>query len=152
MRSLSKILLPLCAILALSLSGCASLSGALAPSAVPLEQAAVAAAVYHTVSAGGADADTQRARAARINRIAKEVLAIDTGTDTSFVNLQTIVQVKIQGLNLDPADAILANLLVQTLGETVKAQLNVSAVDAINPQTRVAIAAVCKWVIADTGG
>lgn len=136
----------------LALSGCASLSGALAPSALPLEQAAVAAAVYTTISANHADPATQTARAARINAVAKAVLAVDQNGNMALADIEIIVNAKIAQLNLPPADLVLAQLLTASLGQAVQSQLALASKGAISPQTQVAIAAVCNWIIADTGG
>lgn len=134
------------------LSGCAGLSTMLAPSSLPLEQAAVAAAVFTAETANHAGAVEQKARALRINAIAKQVLALDTGANMALVDIEIIVNAKIQALNLPVADLLVANLLVNALGQAVQAQLAVTTKGAISPQTQVAIAGVCNWIIADTGG
>jgi hypothetical protein len=134
-----------------SLSACAGLSDLLAPSAQPLEQAAVAAAVMSTITANHADAATQKARAAKIASIANQVLALDTGTNMALVDIEIIVNSKIAALNLPPVDMLLADMLTASLGQALQAQLAITTKGAVSPQTQIAIAAVCKWVIVDSG-
>ena len=137
---------------ALSVTGCAALSTLSAPQYLPLEQAAVAAAVYTAETANHADAATQTARAAKINAIAKQILAVDQGTSAALADIELIANAKVAALNLPPADLLVAQLLVASLGQAIQAQLAVTTQGAISPQTQVAIADVCKWIITDTGG
>lgn len=137
---------------AVMLSGCGNLSAFLAPSAMPLEQAAVGAAIFSAESANKATPAEQIARAGTINRIAKEILATDTGTSAALADVEVIVNAKVQALNLPAADALVADLLVKALGDTVQAQLSITTKGAVSPQTQVAIATVCGWIITDTGG
>lgn len=138
--------------LILSLSGCAGLSTMLAPSALPLEQAAVAAAVFTTISANHASPTEQAARAARVITVAKAILAADTGANMALADVEIIVNSRIQSLGLPPAELLLAQLLTASLGQAVQAQLALTTKGAISPDTQIAIAAVCKWVIMDAGG
>jgi hypothetical protein len=137
---------------AFALTACAGLSNLLAPSALPLEQAAVGAAVYTAETANGASAADQVARAAKINAIAKQVLAIDTGTNSALADIELIVNAKVAQLNLPPADLLVAQLLTASLGQAIQSQLAITTKGAVSPQTQVAIAQVLNWVIADTGG
>jgi hypothetical protein len=134
------------------LSGCAGLSNLLAPSALPLEQAAVGAAVYAAETANHASPAEQVARAVKINAIAKQVLALDQGTNMALADIELIVNAKIAALSLPPPDLLIATLLTASLGQAVQAQLAVTTKGAISPQTQVAIAAVAGWIITDTGG
>lgn len=135
-----------------ALTACAGLSNLLAPSALPLEQAAVGAAVYTAETANHASAVEQIARAVAINKIAKQVLSIDQNSSMALVDIELIVNAKVQALNLPPPDMLVAALLTAALGQAVQAQLAVTTKGAISPQTQVAVAAVCGWIIADTGG
>ena len=144
-------LLPLLLILT-TISGCAATSQLIAPSSLPLEQAAIGAAVFTAVSANKADAATQTARAAKINAIAKQILAADSGVNMALSDVEIIVNARIQQLNLPPADAIVADMLVQALGQALQQQLALSTKGAISPTTQLAVAQVCNWIIADTGG
>lgn len=134
------------------LCGCAGLSSLLAPSALPLEQAAVGAAVFTAESANHASAVEQIARAQRINSIAKQILAVDQNSNMALADIEIVVNAKLQALNLPAADALVAELLVSALGQAVQAQLAVTTKGAISPQTQIAVATVCNWIIADTGG
>ena len=145
------LLLPLLLILTAT-SGCAYTSQLIAPSSLPLEQAAIGAAVFTAVSANKADAATQTARAAKINAIAKQILAADSGVNMALSDVEIIVNARIQQLNLPPADAIVADMLVQALGQALQQQLALSTKGAISPTTQLAVAQVCNWIIADTGG
>ncbi len=149
MRSL-KILTVVSAIGALT--ACASLSSLLSPAAAPLEQAAIGAAVFASVSADKASSAVQAQRAAKINQIAKEVLALDTNTSMALVDVEVIVNSKIAALNLPAQDLLLAQILTASLGQAIQAQLALTSKGAVSPQTQVAIATVCGWIIADTGG
>jgi hypothetical protein len=135
-----------------AMTGCAGLATLVSPSAMPLEQAAVGAAVFTTISNGKASVETQTARAARINAVAKQVLAIDQKSSMALVDVETIINAKLQSLNLPPADLLLGQMLVATLGQALQAQVAVTSKGALSPQTQIAIADVCNWVIADTGG
>lgn len=145
------LLLPLLLILTAT-SGCAYTSQLIAPSSLPLEQAAIGAAVFTAVTANKADAATQTARAAKINAIAKQILAADSGVNMALSDVEIIVNARIQQLNLPPADVLVADMLVQALGQAVQQQLALSTKGAISPVTQVAVAQVCNWIIADTGG
>ena len=140
------------ALAAVSLTACAGLSSLLAPSAMPLEQAAVGAAVFTAETANKASAAEQVSRAVIINRVAKQILALDQGTNMALTDLEVIVNAKVQALNLPAADALVAELLVNALGQAVQAQLAVTTKGAVSPQTQIAVATVCNWIIADTGG
>jgi hypothetical protein len=140
------------ALAAITLTACAGLSSMLAPSALPLEQAAVGAAVFTAESANHASPAEQIARAQRINAIAKQILAVDQNTNMALADVEVIVNAKVQALNLPIADALVAELLVNALGQAVQAQLAITTKGAVSPQTQVAVAAVCGWIIADTGG
>jgi hypothetical protein len=142
----------LAAIAVSSLSACAGLSSLLAPSAMPLEQAAVGAAVFTAETANHASAADQVARAATINKIAKAILAVDQSSSMALADVQIIINAKVQALNLPAADLLVAQLLTAALGQAVQAQLAVTTKGAVSPQTQVAIATVCGWIIADTGG
>jgi hypothetical protein len=147
-----RLKLALAGVVLAALTACAGLSTFLAPSALPLEQAAIAAAVFSTETANHADATTIKARALRINAIAKQVLAVDQGGNMALVDIEIIVNSKVASLNLPAPDLLLAQLLVASLGQAVQAQLALTTKGAISPQTQVAIADVCNWIIADTGG
>jgi hypothetical protein len=140
------------ALVVAALSACAGLATFVSPAAMPLEQAAVGAAVFTTISANKASPAVQAERAQRINAIAKQVLALDKNSSMAIVDVEIIVNSKIASLNLPPADLLLAQLLTASLGQALQAQLAVTTKGAISPQTQVAIADVCSWVIADTGG
>lgn len=140
------------AVMAFTLTACAGLSNLLAPSAMPLEQAAVGAAVYTAETANKATPAEQVARAATINKIAKAVLAADTNTSMALADVELIVNAKVSALGLAPADMLVAQLLTASLGQAIQAQLAVTTKGAVSPQTQVAIADVCNWIIADTGG
>jgi hypothetical protein len=133
-------------------AACVPLSELTAPASMPLEQAAVAAAVVTTITANHADAAEQKARAARIVTIAREVLTLDTGASMALADVEIIVNSKVAQLNLPPADALLADMLVAMLGAEMQRQLALSTTGAVSPTTQVAIAAVCRWVIVDAGG
>lgn len=153
MRSFKSLLiLPSLLLLAASLSGCGSLSALIAPSAQPLEQAAVGAAVFTAETANHADAATVKSRAATINKIAKDVLSLDTGTSMALADVEVIVNSKVAQLNLPPADVLVAQLLTATLGQALQAQLAITTKGTVSPQTQVAIATVCGWIVTDTGG
>lgn len=142
----------LIALALVALTACAGLSNLLAPSAMPLEQAAVGAAVFTAETANHATVVEQTARAVTINKIAKEVLAVDTNSSMALADVEIIVNAKIATLNLPAADMLVAALLTNALGQAVQAQLAVTTKGAISPQTQVAVATVCGWIIADTGG
>jgi hypothetical protein len=153
MRSLSYGLksIALAAVL-VTLSACAGLSNLLAPSALPLEQAAIGAAVFTAETASHATPVEQIARASQINKIAKAILAVDQSSNMALADVEIIVNAKVQALNLPPADLLVAELLTNALGQAVQAQLAVTTKGAVSPQTQVAIATVLGWIIADTGG
>jgi hypothetical protein len=135
-----------------ALYGCAALSNLLSPSAAPLEQAAVGAAVFTTETANHATPAQQAQRAATINKIAKAVLAVDQNSNMALSDVEVIVNSKIAALNLPAQDLLLAQLLTASLGQAIQAQLAVTTKGAVSPQTQVAVADICNWVIADTGG
>lgn len=126
-------------------SGCAYMSTLVAPASLPLEQAAVAAAVSTVIG-------NDKAKAARVVSIARAVLAIDQNTNMALVDVEIIVNAKIAALKLPPLDAALAASLTAALGQAVQQQLALTTKGAISPQTQVAIADVCNWVIVDAGG
>lgn len=128
----------------LSLSACENLSALVAPAAQPLEQAAVAAAVEATVKG-------DPVKAARVVAIAREVLVLDSGTSAALADIEIIVNAKVAALSLPPADQLLAAVLVAALGQAVQQQLAITTKGAVSPQTQIAIASVCKWVIVDAG-
>ena len=134
------------------LAGCVPLSELTAPASMPLEQAAVAAAVMTTITANHALPDEQKTRAAKIVTIAREVLTLDTGASMALADVEVIVNSKVAQLNLPPADALLADMLVAALGAQMQRQLALTTSGAVSPTTQVAIAAVCRWVIVDAGG
>lgn len=134
------------------LTACAGLSSFLSPAAQPLEQAAVGAAVFAAVSADKATPAVQAQRAATINKIAKEVLSLDTGTSMALTDVEIIVNAKVAALNLPAAEQLLASLLTAALGQAIQAQLAVTTKGAISPTTQIAIATVAGWIIVDTGG
>ena len=140
------------AVMFLLMTGCVGLATFMSPSAMPLEQAAVGAAVFTTITNGKPSVEVQAARAARINAVAKQVLAIDQKSNMALVDVEIIVNAKIQSLNLPPPDLLLAQMLVATLGQALQAQLAVTSKGVISPQTQLAIADLCNWIIADTGG
>ena len=111
----------------------------------------MAAAVYTAETQGNADPTTQHARAVKINTIAKQVLAIDQNTSMALVDVEAIVDAKIATLNLPAPDLIVANMLTAALGQALSAQLALTTKGAISPQTQIAIADVCNWIITDTG-
>jgi hypothetical protein len=135
-----------------ALTACAGLSNLLAPSALPLEQAAVGAAVFTAETANHASPVEQVARAVAINKIAKQILAVDQNSSMALTDVELIVNAKVQALNLPAPDMLVAALLTASLGQAVQAQLAVTTKGAISPQTQVAVATVCNWIIADTGG
>lgn len=137
---------------AFAMGGCAFTSALIAPAAMPLEQAAIGAAVFTAETANKATAATQAARAATINKVAKQILAVDQNTSMALTDVELIVNAKVQALGLPAADLLVANLLTAALGQALQAQLAVTTKGAISPQTQVAVAAVCNWIIADTGG
>jgi hypothetical protein len=144
--------LALLAVALTALTACAGLSNLLAPSAMPLQQAAVGAAVFTAETANHATPAEQVARAVTINKIAKAILAVDQNSNMALADVEVIVNAKVQALNLPAADLLVAELLTNALGQAVQAQLAVTTKGAVSPQTQVAIATVCNWIIVDTGG
>lgn len=144
--------LALLAVTLATLTACAGLSSLLSPSALPLEQAAVGAAVFTAETANHASPADQVARAVQINKIAKAILAVDTNTNMALADVEVIVNAKVQALNLPLPDLLVAELLTNALGQAVQAQLAVTTKGAVSPQTQIAVATVCNWIIADTGG
>ena len=139
-------------VVALSMGACSSLATLVQPSAMPLEQAAVGAAVFAAESADKATPAVQAQRAARINAIAKQILALDSQSSMALTDVELIVNAKIAALGLPAQDALLASILTASLGQAIQAQLAVTSKGAISPTTQIAIADICNWVIADTGG
>lgn len=144
-------LLVICS-LAYLMTGCAGLATLVSPAAMPMEQAAVGAAVYTAETANHVSPAEQVARAVKINQIAKEILAVDQSASMALADVEIIVNAKIQALNLPPPDMLVASLLTAALGQALQAQLAVTTKGAISPQTQIAVATVCSWIIADTGG
>src|SRR5271154_1025641 len=98
-----------------ALCGCAGLSNLLAPSAMPLEQAAVGAAVFTAETANHATSVQQTQRAVTINKIAKAILAVDQNSNMALSDIEIVVNSKITALNLPPQDLLLAQLLTASL-------------------------------------
>lgn len=142
-------LIALVAAAAFMLSACTGLSSLLAPSAQPLEQAAVAAAVATAVGVNKSIAE-QTARARVIKNIAQMVLDLDTGTNVALFDVEAAINAKVLSLKLPPQDVLLAQLLTQAFTGAVAAELQTKTNGVISPNTQVAIANVAKWVIADT--
>jgi len=131
-----------CLALTVALAGCAILQSA---PAVPVEQAAVAAAVV-TVEV------KDPAAGPKIVSIAKAVLAADTGASVALSDISTLVNTEIAKLNLPPADQVLADALVAALEQQITAIVSAKTGTVVSPSTQLAIATVCNWVIADAGG
>lgn len=134
------------------LGGCTTLGNFATPAANPLVQVAADVAVAQAVGTG-ADA---HARAQKIASIANAALAIDTGNSTTLVAVESAVTAQIAKLSLPPADALAAQVLVQTLGGIVTQQLTAGGGAVTTPagtaktSTTVAIALVLNDVIAAT--
>jgi len=136
----------LCMLSMLTLDGCAAINAyTQSPAAVPLEQAAVAAAVASVVKGDAV-------KAARIVSIAKAVLAADTGVSVALPDVEKLINNKVLALNLPAADQILAGILTAAVTEAIQAQISIATQGAISSSTQLAIATVCKWVITDAGG
>lgn len=111
--------------------------------------AAVAAAVATTITDGNPTKAQAAVRASKIAQIAREVLALDQGANMALVDVQVIVNSKIAQLDLPPADIFLAQMLTASLGQIIQQQLALTSKGAVSPDTQIAIATVCQWIIND---
>ena len=142
------LLIGLLMVSAAGLTGCAEISKLSTPAAQPFVQVAVDLAVARAV---GTDPTTQQAQALKIKTIAQEVLAIDTGSSVPLSALEATVTAKIATLHLQPADAQAAQILVVTLGALVQQQIGSATTGgAVTPDTKVAVAQICNFVITAT--
>lgn len=132
------------AALALSaLGGCQYLTS---PAAQPFDAVAVAVAVDAVV---GTDTLTQAAKAAAVKKIASEVLAADTGAVTTVASLEALAGTKIALLKLPPGEEAAVNLVLAVLDTAVNQYLAKLGGSSNAANAQVAVAAVCKWVIAE---
>lgn len=145
--SIMPLILVALVVLGLSgLGGCTAVNSfTQAPANIPVERIAVAAAVATVV---GAD----QAKAAHVISIAKAVLAADTGAAVALSDVELLVNARVAALGLPPVDAALAAVLMAAVSQAIQNQINISTQGVVSPQTQLAIATVCKWVIADAGG
>jgi predicted small lipoprotein YifL len=138
----------LIAIAALALlAGCTSLGNLTTPSGNVLVQVAVDVAVGQVVGTG----PTAKAKAAQISAIAQQALSIDQGSSVTLAALEGAVNAQIAKLNLPPADALAAQVLVQTVESIITQKLTGGATTTpagtVTPTSSVAIALVLQDVI-----
>lgn len=140
-----KTLLPLYAVL--TLAACSTLSNLTTPAANPLVQVAVDVAVAQVVGTGAA----AHAKAVKISSIASQALALDTGSSVAITAIEASVTAQIAKLNLPPADALAANVLVQTVEALITQKLSsgstTTSAGTVTSTTNVAIALVLNDVI-----
>jgi hypothetical protein len=146
MLKFNRLLLPLLA--AAVLSACSTISNLTTPAANPLVQVAVDVAVAQVIGPPGPSA---HATALKISAIAQKALAIDNGSSVAVAALEAGVNAQIARLSLTPADALAAQVLVQTVEQLIAAKLaggtTATPTGTVTPQTQVAIATVLNDVI-----
>jgi hypothetical protein len=124
-----------------SLTGCATMQKVFSPNATPYVTAAVDVAV--------ATAESKGVPAAKINSIAKQALAADTGAGASLAAVMALVNAEVAKLNLPAADLAAVQILEVALTSAVQQQIGQ------NPNVAVAqadVAQLLNAVIAATGG
>lgn len=132
----------LCAFLiGVSLTGCATLQKVFSPNAAPYVTAAVDVAV--------ATAESKGISAEKINSVAKQALAADTGSSAPLAAVVALVNAQVAKLNLPAGDLAAVQILEVALTAAVQQQIGQ------NPNVAVAqadVAQVLNAVIAATGG
>lgn len=132
----------LCAFLAVTaLTGCTTMQKVFSPNAAPYVTAAVDVAV--------ATAESKGVPAAKINSIAKQALAADTGAGASLAAVTALVNTQVAKLNLPAADLAAVQILELALTSAVQQQIGQ------NPNVAVAqadVAQLLNAVISATGG
>ncbi len=123
------------------LTACATMQKAFSPNAAPYVTAAVDVAV--------ATAESKGVQAVKINAIAKQALAADTGAGASLAAVTALVNAQVAKLNLPAADLAAVQILEVALTAAVQQQIGQ------NPNVAVAqadVAQLLNAVIAATGG
>jgi hypothetical protein len=135
------------AALAALICGCSTLSNLTTPAANPLIQVAVDVAVAQVVGTGA----SAHAQAQKISSIAQQALALDNGSSVAITAIESAVNAQIAKLNLPPADALAANVLVQTVETLITQKLGggstTTTAGTVTSTTNVAIALVLNDVI-----
>lgn len=123
--------------------GCATL---MSPQAAPFEQLGIAVAVDTVV---GVNPVTQAARAHAVLDVAQKVLAADTGAVTTVDSLKAVAAARVTELGLPPGDAAAAQILLAVVNSAVDQYVASLTGGASAGNAQVAVATVCKWVIAE---
>jgi hypothetical protein len=123
-------------------AGCATIEKIVTPAAQPFIQAAVDAAVASAVQKG--------VPALEIKSIAAQVLAVDTGSSVALSEVESIINGKLVGLNLSPADLAAAEILTATMEAVIETQLTGATAISVSAQTQVAVAELMNDIIMAT--
>jgi predicted negative regulator of RcsB-dependent stress response len=93
--------------------------------------------------------DKHPEKAARIVSIAREVQALAGGDGANTVDLLVgLIKAKVDFSKLDAADTLLANALIDTIGEQLKERVGSGT---LSPDKLPLVAEVAKWVIEGAG-
>ena len=132
------------------LAGCASLGNLVSPASTTLVTVAADVAVAAAV---GNVPGLQRAKAQTIVTIARQALALDTGSTVPLAQLEAGVNAQIAALHLPAGDQAAATILVATIEQVINQKLTAGGGTATTPtgtvtsSTKVAIAQVLNAVI-----
>jgi uncharacterized protein YceK len=131
-----------------SLTGCATIAKLATPAAAPFVNAGVAIAVAKTV---GTNPATELARAQKIESIALQILAADTGVTSTIATVQIDINAQIARLKLSPVDTLAAQELATAIGIALQGYVtNATTAGAVMATTQVVIADIANAVIAAT--
>ena len=115
-----------------ALAGCASGPGV-------SENTARLAVTYATMKGIEQGLDPVRTRA-----VAESAKAVISGEAVTLTGLQEAISTELAGLDLSPADRMLASLLVSTIAQELQARIGTGVLD---PEQKVKVAEVLQWVI-----
>lgn len=133
----SQCLLPFIAALALLFSGCATTAGQSSDQTKLLAKVAVSYAVIKV-------ADKHPEKAAKILAISHEVRAIAGGESFNTVDLlMAFVRANVDFSKLDPADRMLAGILLDTIGAQLKDRVGSGV---LTPDKLLIVGEVAGWI------
>lgn len=118
-------------VLALQLAGCGTLERH--------ENTARLAVTYATLKGVEKGLDPVRTRA-----VAESAKAIVSGEAVTLVGLQEAISTELAGLELSPADRMLANALISAIAQELQLRIGTGV---LSPDQRVQVGEVLQWVI-----
>lgn len=83
----------------------------------------------------------------RVRSVAETAKAIVSGEAVTLPALQEAISTELAGLDLSPADRMLANVLVSAIADELQLRLGTGA---LSPEQKVEVSQVLQWVIEAT--